>query len=202
MQKPGGIIALLDEAWYVCIRIVTSPILFFFLFSHFLVSWNVFILISCSMFPRSTHGTFAEKLYQTFRDHKRFSKPKLSPTDFTIHHYAGDVCTYNTSTQNMAQIDFVESELSHILVFLWQRIVWFQVTYQTEHFLDKNKDYVVPEQQALLSASRCTFISGLFPPLREESAKSSKFSSIGFQFKVSYLLVEFSVWSSSFVDIV
>lgn len=70
------------------------------------------------MFPRSTHGTFAEKLYQTFKDHKRFSKPKLAPTDFTIHHYAGDVCTYNTSTQNMSQIDFAESELSHILVFL------------------------------------------------------------------------------------
>lgn len=47
----------------------------------------------CSMFPRSTHETFAQKLYQTFRDHKRFSKPKLSRTDFTICHYAGDVST-------------------------------------------------------------------------------------------------------------
>lgn len=43
------------------------------------------------MFPRSTHDTFAQKLYQTFKDHKRFSKPKLSRTDFTICHYAGDV---------------------------------------------------------------------------------------------------------------
>jgi len=43
------------------------------------------------MFPRSTHETFAEKLYQTFKDNKRFSKPKLSRTDFTINHYAGDV---------------------------------------------------------------------------------------------------------------
>ncbi|KAI3697119.1 hypothetical protein L6452_29880 [Arctium lappa] len=55
-KKPGGIIALLDEA---------------------------------CMFPRSTHSTFAEKLYQTFKDHKRFNKPKLSKTDFTICHYAG-----------------------------------------------------------------------------------------------------------------
>ncbi|GAV57235.1 Myosin_head domain-containing protein/IQ domain-containing protein/DIL domain-containing protein [Cephalotus follicularis] len=113
-KKPGGIIALLDEA---------------------------------CMFPRSTHETFAEKLYQTFKDHKRFSKPKLSRTDFTICHYAGDV------------------------------------TYQTEYFLDKNKDYVVAEHQALLSASKCPFVAGLFPPLPEESSKTSKFSSIGSRFK-------------------
>ncbi|KAL7251326.1 hypothetical protein ACSBR1_013207 [Camellia fascicularis] len=113
-KKPGGIIALLDEA---------------------------------CMFPRSTHETFAQKLYQTFKDHKRFSKPKLSRTDFTICHYAGDV------------------------------------TYQTEFFLDKNKDYVVAEHQALLSDSGCSFVSSLFPPLPEETSKSSKFSSIGSRFK-------------------
>ncbi|CAK7327357.1 unnamed protein product [Dovyalis caffra] len=84
-----------------------------------------------------------EKLYQTFKDHKRFNKPKLARSDFTICHYAGDV------------------------------------TYQTELFLDKNKDYVVAEHQALLSESKCSFVSGLFPPLPEESVKSSKFSSIG-----------------------
>ncbi|RVW53706.1 Myosin-6 [Vitis vinifera] len=113
-KKPGGIIALLDEA---------------------------------CMFPRSTHETFSQKLYQTFKNHKRFSKPKLSRTDFTICHYAGDV------------------------------------TYQTDLFLDKNKDYVVAEHQALLSASNCSFVAGLFPPLSEESSKSSKFSSIGSRFK-------------------
>ncbi|KAM3708426.1 hypothetical protein ACB098_02G097000 [Castanea mollissima] len=113
-KKPGGIIALLDEA---------------------------------CMFPRSTNETFAQKLYQSFKDHKRFSKPKLSRSDFTICHYAGDV------------------------------------TYQTELFLEKNKDYVVAEHQALLSASKCQFVSGLFPPLAEESSKSSKFSSIGSRFK-------------------
>ncbi|KAM7252959.1 hypothetical protein ACFE04_008860 [Oxalis oulophora] len=113
-KKPGGVIALLDEA---------------------------------CMFPRSTHETFAQKLYQTFKDHKRFSKPKLARTDFTISHYAGDV------------------------------------TYQTEYFLDKNKDYVIAEHQALLNASECSFVSSLFPPLPEDSSKSSKFSSIGSRFK-------------------
>ncbi|KFK31068.1 hypothetical protein AALP_AA6G064300 [Arabis alpina] len=113
-KKPGGIIALIDEA---------------------------------CMFPRSTHDTLAQKLYQTFNSHKRFTKPKLARTDFTICHYAGDV------------------------------------TYQTELFLDKNKDYVVGEHQSLMNSSNCSFVSSLFPKSREESSKSSKFSSIGSQFK-------------------
>ncbi|MFS7902386.1 putative myosin ATPase [Helianthus anomalus] len=113
-KKPGGIIALLDEA---------------------------------CMFPRSTHETFAQKLYQTFKNHKRFAKPKLARSDFTICHYAGDV------------------------------------TYQTELFLDKNKDYVIAEHQALLSASTCSFVASLFPTSSDESSKSSKFSSIGTRFK-------------------
>ncbi|XP_073127725.1 myosin-6-like [Henckelia pumila] len=113
-KKPGGIIALIDEA---------------------------------CMFPKSTHETLAQKLSQKFKDHKRFIKPRLSRTDFTICHYAGNV------------------------------------TYQTELFLDKNKDYVIAEHQSLLSASNCSFVSGLFPPLPEDSSKSSKFSSIGSRFK-------------------
>ncbi|XWS16193.1 hypothetical protein CRYUN_Cryun34aG0064100 [Craigia yunnanensis] len=114
-KKPGGIIALLDEA---------------------------------CMFPKSTHETFAQKLYQTFKNNKRFIKPKLSRTDFTISHYAGEV------------------------------------NYQANQFLDKNKDYVVAEHQALLTASKCSFVASLFPPLPEESSKSSKFSSIGSRFKL------------------
>ncbi|KAL6519197.1 hypothetical protein OROGR_018517 [Orobanche gracilis] len=114
-KKPGGIIALLDEA---------------------------------CMFPKSTHETFAQKLYQTFAKHKRFIKPKLSRTNFTISHYAGEV------------------------------------TYMSDLFLDKNKDYVVAEHQDLLTASTCSFVAGLFPALPEESSKSSKFSSIGSRFKI------------------
>ncbi|XP_076946182.1 myosin-9-like, partial [Bidens hawaiensis] len=114
-KKPGGIIALLDEA---------------------------------CMFPKSTHETFANKLYQIFKNHKRFIKPKLSRTDFTIAHYAGEV------------------------------------QYQSEQFLDKNKDYVVPEHQDLLGNSKCSFVAGLFPTVAEESSKSAKFSSIGSRFKL------------------
>lgn len=53
------------------------------------------------MFPRSTHETFAQKLYQTFKNHKRFSKPKLARSDFTIAHYAGDVSTSSLSHQKI-----------------------------------------------------------------------------------------------------
>ncbi|OAY44713.1 hypothetical protein MANES_08G174100v8 [Manihot esculenta] len=113
-KKPGGIIALLDEA---------------------------------CMFPKSTHETFAQKMYQTYKGHRRFSKPKLARTDFTINHYAGDV------------------------------------TYQADQFLDKNKDYIVAEHQALLNASKCPFVANLFPPLPEETSKQSKFSSIGTRIK-------------------
>ncbi|KAL8137294.1 hypothetical protein V2J09_003295 [Rumex salicifolius] len=114
-KKPGGIVALLDEA---------------------------------CMFPKSTHETFSNKLYQTFQKNKRFIKPKLSRTDFTIAHYAGEVL------------------------------------YQSDQFLDKNKDYVVPEYQDLLGVSQCSFVAGLFPPIPEETTKSSKFSSIGSRFKL------------------
>ncbi|XP_057517618.1 myosin-9-like [Amaranthus tricolor] len=114
-KKPGGIIALLDEA---------------------------------CMFPKSTHETFSQKLYQTFKTHKRFIKPKLSRTAFTLAHYAGEV------------------------------------QYQSDYFLDKNKDYVVPEHQDLLSASKCSFVAGLFPVIAVETSKSSKFSSIGSRFKL------------------
>ena len=116
LQKPGGIISLLDEAWYaaiiyVCLLFSAS------IFDHviiefllgFLDSFHVYVplpsvvdeltlthfclVVSCSMFPKSTHETFAQKLYQTFKNNKRFIKPKLSRTDFTISHYAGEVNT-------------------------------------------------------------------------------------------------------------
>lgn len=55
------------------------------------ISYLVKIVCFYSMFPKSTHETFAQKLYQTFKDHKRFIKPKLARSEFTIVHYAGEV---------------------------------------------------------------------------------------------------------------
>ncbi|CAN1799402.1 XI-K [Linum perenne] len=105
------------------------------------------LLDEACMFPKSTHETFAQKLYQTFKNHKRFIKPKLSRTSFTIAHYAGEVA------------------------------------YLADLFLDKNKDYVVAEHQDLMTASKSSFVSSLFPALPQETSKQSKFSSIGSRFK-------------------
>ncbi|KAK9273704.1 hypothetical protein L1049_018514 [Liquidambar formosana] len=59
-----------------------------------------------------------------------------------------------------------------------------KVTYQTDTFLDKNRDYVVVEHCNLLSSSNCPFVAGLYPSLSEESSRSSyKFSSVASRFK-------------------
>ena len=78
---------------------------------------------------QATHKDLAMRLYQSAEvaSSKRFSKPKLSQTGFTIEHYAGPV------------------------------------TYKTENFLAKNRDFVVAEHQALLQASAESFVQLLFP---------------------------------------
>ncbi|KEH35883.1 myosin-15 isoform X2 [Medicago truncatula] len=59
-----------------------------------------------------------------------------------------------------------------------------KVTYHTDTFLDKNRDYVVLEHCNVLSSSKCPFVSSLFPSLPEESSRSSyKFSSVASRFK-------------------
>ncbi|KAH7437281.1 hypothetical protein KP509_05G063900 [Ceratopteris richardii] len=108
----------------------------------------VALLDEACMFPKSTHETFATKLFQNFKNNRRFKKPKLSTTDFTIAHYAGEV------------------------------------TYHSDLFLEKNRDYVVVEHQALLMSSRSPFVAGLFSSISEENSKSSyKFSSVATRFK-------------------
>ncbi|GAB4821968.1 hypothetical protein N2152v2_009014 [Parachlorella kessleri] len=109
-------------------------------------------------FPKATYEDLAQKLYSapTVKDSSRFSKPKLSRTDFTIEHYAGGV------------------------------------TYKTNNFLDKNRDFVVAEHQALLGASVHDFVRLLFPAEPQAAGgpgggramqSSYKFSSVGSRFK-------------------
>ena len=110
-------------------------------------------------FPKSTHADFAQKLYsaQNIAETSRFSKPRLSQTDFNVDHYAGGV------------------------------------TYRTQNFLEKNRDFIVAEHEALMASSKEDLVSLLFSP-RESSdsgfklsnaAKGSsyKFSSVGSRFK-------------------
>ncbi|KAL6974576.1 hypothetical protein U1Q18_028760 [Sarracenia purpurea var. burkii] len=82
---------------------------------------------------------------------------------------------YTKEEINWSYIEFVDNQDVLDLIE--------KVTYQADLFLDKNKDYVVAEHQDLLTESKCPFVAGLFPPLPDESSKSSKFSSIGSRFK-------------------
>ncbi|XP_066375034.1 protein OPAQUE1-like isoform X2 [Miscanthus floridulus] len=108
----------------------------------------VSLLDEACMLGKSTHETFAMKLFQNLRAHPRLEKPKLSKTDFALSHFAG------------------------------------KVTYQTDLFLEKNRDYVIAEHQNLLSSSKCSFISGLFASHQDDPLKSSyKFSSVASRFK-------------------
>ncbi|KAG1359672.1 putative Myosin-8 [Cocos nucifera] len=94
---------------------------------------------------------------------------------FNQHVFKMEQEEYTKEEINWSYIEFVDNQDVLDLIE--------KVTYQTELFLDKNKDYVVAEHEALLNASKCSFVSGLFPPLSEDSSKSSKFSSIGSRFK-------------------
>ncbi|XP_074276435.1 myosin-15 isoform X2 [Silene latifolia] len=106
------------------------------------------LLDEACMFPKSTHETFANKLFQNFPSHPRLERAKFSQTDFGLSHYAG------------------------------------KVNYQTEYFLDKNRDYVVVEHCNVLSSSKCPLIADLFPSISEETSRSSyKFSSVSSRFK-------------------
>jgi myosin V len=111
-------------------------------------------------FPKATHQDYAQKLYSTpnVSDSKRFSKPRLAQSDFTIAHYAGEV------------------------------------TYRTENFLVKNRDFIVAEHQALMAGSNQQFVKELFPsedagtaagntPGGAGGGSSYKFSSVGSRFK-------------------
>ncbi|CAA6666193.1 unnamed protein product [Spirodela intermedia] len=72
------------------------------------------LLDEACMFPKSTHETFSQKLYQTFKNNKRFMKPKLSRTDFTICHYAGEV-TYQADQFLDKNKDYVVAEHQDLL---------------------------------------------------------------------------------------
>ncbi|THG11261.1 hypothetical protein TEA_014954 [Camellia sinensis var. sinensis] len=126
LQKPIGIIALLDEAWYN----MTFPLA---------------IGVCCSF-----------RLVQ-------FCRILI----FLFMQHVSQINIWNIL--NQAVPEFSGSP---------------KVTYQTDTFLDKNRDYVVVEHCNLLSSSKCSFIAGLFASLPEESSRSSyKFSSVASRFK-------------------
>ncbi|RWW70402.1 hypothetical protein BHE74_00021926, partial [Ensete ventricosum] len=104
---------------------------------------------------------------------------KFKVADPRAFHYLNQTNCYEVANVDDAR-EYLETRNAMDVVGISQDE---QVTYQADHFLDKNKDYVVAEHQALLNASKCPFVANLFPPLAEETSKQSKFSSIGTRFK-------------------
>ena len=114
---------------------------------------------SCIM-TSTTSEQFAQKLFSSLDNEKRFSKPKRSQVDFTLNHYAGDV------------------------------------TYESENFIEKNKDYAILEHTEVLSTSETNILRLIFeekeneilnegnkPPPPRAKKSAMKFTSIGNSFK-------------------
>ncbi|KAK3153628.1 hypothetical protein QOZ80_2BG0178580 [Eleusine coracana subsp. coracana] len=55
----------------------------------------VSLLDEACILGKSTHETFATKLFQNLRTHPRLDKPKLSKTDFALSPFAGKACPVN-----------------------------------------------------------------------------------------------------------
>ncbi|PNX72285.1 myosin-H heavy chain-like protein [Trifolium pratense] len=94
-----------------------------------------------------------------------------------------EACMFPRSTHETLSSKIIKGLASSNYRLLTSQFAIMSVTYQTEFFFDKNKDYVVAEHEALHYASKCPFVSGLFPLLPVETSKQSKFSSIGSRFK-------------------
>lgn len=113
LQKPIGIIALLDEAWYNTNSLLSIGVRCSFVLCCLFILLLIFY--SCSMFPKSTHETFSNKLFQNFRTHPRLEKEKFSETDFTISHYAGKVCLLCQKVISYLRIIISVSLLPHCI---------------------------------------------------------------------------------------
>ncbi|KAJ4842072.1 hypothetical protein Tsubulata_039966 [Turnera subulata] len=104
-----------------------------------------------------------------------FANEKLQQ-HFNEHVFKMEQEEYRKEEINWSYIEFIDNQDVLDLIE--------KVTYQTDTFLDKNRDYVVVEHCNLLSSSKNPFISALFPSPPQESSRSSyKFSSVSSRFK-------------------
>lgn len=99
--------------------------------------------------PRGSDESWAQKLYNThLKKSSHFEKPRMSNTAFIIQHFADKVHrtskTKHTHTQTCP----------YYVVWLYLSVILFQVEYQCDGFLEKNKDTVNEEQINVLKASK------------------------------------------------
>ncbi|KAJ9188015.1 hypothetical protein P3X46_003416 [Hevea brasiliensis] len=95
--------------------------------------------------------------------------------------------SYIDFVDNQDILDLIEKKTGGIIALLDEACMFPKSTHETfaenlQRSQTKTKT-VVPEHQDLLSSSKCSFVSGLFHSFSEETAKPSKFSSIGLRFK-------------------
>ncbi|KAF9680941.1 hypothetical protein SADUNF_Sadunf06G0173900 [Salix dunnii] len=104
-----------------------------------------------------------------------FANEKLQQ-HFNEHVFKMEQEEYRKEAINWSYIEFIDNQDVLDLIE--------KVTYQTDTFLDKNRDYVVVEHCNLMSSSKCHFVAGLFPLPPEDFSRSSyKFSSVASRFK-------------------
>jgi len=179
LQKPIGIIALLDEAWYNLFALWIGVHLYIAL-ANYIQSW-ICLLSACFQNQRTKHS---------------------QPSCFSTSCPTLGLERRSFQKQILLFLIMLERLFSvAVLSLVWQSVscnvissdIFMQVTYHTDTFLDKNRDYVVLEHCNVLSSSKCPFVSSLFPSLPEESSRSSyKFSSVASRFKV-YISITFWV---------
>ncbi|RXH73031.1 hypothetical protein DVH24_012715 [Malus domestica] len=119
--------------------------------------------------------------FECFKDNSfeqfciNFANEKLQQ-HFNEHVFKMEQEEYSKEEIDWSYIEFIDNQDVLDLIE--------KVTYHTDTFLDKNRDYVVVEHCNLLSSSKCPFVVGLFGSLPEESSRSSyKFSSVATRFK-------------------
>lgn len=134
-------------------------------------------------FPRATHEDFALKLRSTpeVSGNGRFRVPKMSQTAFTLDHYAGQV-TYQTQ----ARVAAAPPPLP-VLRCPVRRAAFPSPNHRRkQNFLEKNRDFVIAEHEALVRSSSLPFLATLFPPEDQvdgpgpgRSRQAFKFVSVG-----------------------
>ena len=95
--------------------------------------------------PKGSDKSWVEKLYDKCKSWEHFQKPRLSQTAFLVKHFA----------------DQVSNGLGNLINYLII-ITNFQVEYECDGFLHKNKDTVMEEQVIVLKASKNKLLSKLF----------------------------------------
>lgn len=117
--------------------------------------------------PKGSDESWVQKLYDqhlTSKAHPHFRKPRMSNSSFIVLHFADTVSEIQVSTTTFFIPEFSARETpiepsSLVCVFLFE-----QVQYESDGFLDKNRDTVFEELVNILKASQVAASSLVFPP--------------------------------------